>query len=47
MFSDVELTVECAKALEKLFPDYDLILTAESKGIPLAYELSRRSGKTN
>ncbi len=45
MFSDVELTIECAKALEKLFPDYDLILTAESKGIPLAYELSRRSGK--
>ena len=30
MFSDVELTIECAKALEKLFPDYDLILTAQS-----------------
>ena len=31
--------------LLKKAPDFDLILTAESKGIPLAYEMSRESGK--
>ncbi len=45
MFSDVELTVACASALLKKLPDFDVILTAESKGIPLAYEMSRQSGK--
>lgn len=45
MFSDVELTIACAKALCKRAPDYDIILTAESKGIPLAYEMARQSGK--
>ncbi len=45
MFSDVELTVACAEALLKKVPDFDVIVTAESKGIPLAYEMSRLSGK--
>ncbi len=45
MFSDVELTIACAKELLKIAPDFDLILTAESKGIPLAYEMARQSGK--
>ena len=45
MFSDVELTVASAKALLGKSPDFDVILTAESKGIPLAYEMSRQSGK--
>lgn len=45
MFSDVELTVACAGELLKKVPDFDVILTAESKGIPLGYELSRQSGK--
>ena len=45
MFSDVELTIACAKALLKKCPDFDVILTAEAKGIPLAYEMSRQSGK--
>lgn len=46
MFSDVELTIACAKELlEKCPDDFDLIITAESKGIPLAYEMSRQSGK--
>ena len=31
MFSDVEMTVECAKALLQKVPEFDLILTAESK----------------
>ena len=46
MFSDIELTVACAKELEEKCPEYDVILTAESKGIPLAYEMARQSGKT-
>lgn len=45
MFSDVELTIACAKELLKLAPEFDVIITAESKGIPLAYEMSRQSGK--
>ncbi len=45
MFSDVELTVACAKELLEKVPEFDVILTAESKGIPLGYELSRQSGK--
>ena len=45
MFSDVELTVACAEALLKKCPEFDLIVTAEAKGIPLAYEMSRQSGK--
>ena len=45
MFSDVELTVACAEELLKKCGEFDIILTAESKGIPLAYEMSRQSGK--
>ena len=45
MFSDVELTVACASELLKRVPDFDVILTAESKGIPIAYECARQSGK--
>ncbi|MBZ3935929.1 phosphoribosyltransferase family protein [Methanimicrococcus blatticola] len=45
IFSDVELTIACAEELLKKVSDYDVLLTAESKGIPLAYEMSRGSGK--
>ena len=45
MFSDVELTVACATELLTSVPDFDVLITAESKGIPLAYEMSRQSGK--
>lgn len=45
MFSDVELTIACAQELLKKVPEFDVIVTAESKGIPLAYEMSRQSGK--
>lgn len=45
MFSDVELTVACAQELLKKASDFDVIITAESKGIPLAYEAARQSGK--
>ncbi len=45
MFSDVEITKACAEELLKKLPDFDIIITAESKGIPLAYETARQSGK--
>ncbi len=45
MFSDVELCIACAEELLKKAPDFDVIVTAESKGIPLAYEMSRQCGK--
>lgn len=45
MFSDVELTVAAAEELLNKCPDFDIILTAESKGIPLGYEMARQSGK--
>ncbi|MFV0399458.1 MAG: phosphoribosyltransferase family protein [Oscillospiraceae bacterium] len=45
MFGDVELTIAAAEQLLARAPEYDVIITAESKGIPLAYEMSRQSGK--
>ncbi|MEG1993357.1 MAG: phosphoribosyltransferase family protein [Oscillospiraceae bacterium] len=45
MFSDVEITVACATELLKKAPEFDVLITAESKGIPLAYEMSKQSGK--
>ena len=45
MFSDVEMTVACARELLKKAPDFDVLVTAEAKGIPLAYEMARQSGK--
>lgn len=45
MFGDVELTIECARALLEKSPEFDVIVTAEAKAIPLAYEMSRQSGK--
>ena len=45
MFSDVEVTVESAKQLLAKCPEFDVIITAECKGIPLAYEMARQSGK--
>lgn len=45
IFGDVELTEHCARELLKIAPDYDYMLTAESKGIPLIYEMARQSGQ--
>ena len=45
LFGDVELTQACAEALLKKAPDFDYIVTPEAKSIPLAYEMSRISGK--
>ena len=45
IFGDVELTVASAKALIEKCPPFDYIVTPEAKSIPLAYEMSRQSGK--
>ena len=44
IFGDQELTVACARELLKLAPEYDYILTAEAKGIPLVHEMARLAG---
>jgi len=44
IFGDQELTVACAKELLERAPEYDYIITAEAKGIPLAHELARQAG---
>ena len=44
IFGDVELTVACARDLLQRAPEHDILITAESKGIPLVYEMARQSG---
>ena len=44
IFGDQELTVACAAELLKKAPEYDYIITAEAKGIPLAHEMARQAG---
>lgn len=43
IFGDVELTVKTAAALLKKAPEYDYLITAEAKGIPLVHEMARQS----
>ena len=45
IFGDPELTVASAAALNKLAPEHDIMLTAESKGIPLIHEMARQAGE--
>lgn len=45
LFGDTEITVASATELLKKTPEFDYILTPEAKSIPLAYEMSRQSGK--
>ena len=47
MFGDVELTECCAKALLKKAPEYDIMITAEAKSIPLIYEMAKQAGRNN
>lgn len=46
VFGDAELTVACARELLTLVPtdQYDYMLTAEAKSIPLIHEMARQSG---
>lgn len=45
IFGDVEITVASATELLKKAPEFDVLITAEAKGIPLVYEMARQSGK--
>lgn len=45
IFGDVELTKACATELLKKIPEHDIMITAESKGIPLLYEMARQNGE--
>ena len=44
MFNDVEITKAVATELLAKAPEFDVLITAESKGIPLCYEMARQSG---
>ncbi|MDR3304762.1 MAG: adenine phosphoribosyltransferase [Clostridiales Family XIII bacterium] len=44
IFGDPELTVAAARELLARAPEYDYMITAESKGIPLIHEMARQHG---
>ena len=44
IFGDPELTTACAKALLEKAPEYDYLITAEAKSIPLIHEMARLNG---
>ena len=44
IFGDPELTTACAKELLERVPEYDYMISAEAKGIPLVHEMARLAG---
>jgi adenine phosphoribosyltransferase len=44
IFGDTELSVAAASELLKRAPEYDYLITAEAKGIPLIHEMARQHG---
>jgi len=44
IFGDVEMTVTADRELLKKAPEFDVMITSESKGIPLIHEMARQSG---
>ena len=44
IFGDPELTTACAQALLEKAPEYDYMISAEAKGIPLVHEMARLAG---
>ena len=44
IFGDPELTTACAAELNARCPEHDVLITAESKGIPLICEMARLQG---
>ncbi|MBR2571257.1 MAG: adenine phosphoribosyltransferase [Clostridia bacterium] len=44
IFGDPELTAAAAALLVERCPEHDVMITAESKGIPLVYEMARQMG---
>lgn len=47
MFGDVEITKAAAAELLKKAPEFDIMLTAECKSIPLIYEMARQTDSDN
>ena len=45
IFGDTELTCACARHLAAKAPAHDVLITAESKGIPLIHEMARQTGE--
>ena len=43
LFGDVEITQHAAAKLLEKAPDFDIMLTAEAKSIPLIYEMARQA----
>ena len=44
IFGDPELTTACAQKMLDLAPEYDYLISAEAKGIPLVHEMARLAG---
>ncbi|MBQ8850712.1 MAG: adenine phosphoribosyltransferase [Clostridia bacterium] len=44
IFGDPELTTACASEMLKRAPEYDYMISAEAKGIPLVHEMARLAG---
>ncbi|MBQ4091060.1 MAG: adenine phosphoribosyltransferase [Clostridia bacterium] len=44
IFGDPELTTACSEQLLKKAPEYDYMISAEAKGIPLVHEMARLAG---
>ena len=44
IIGDPEITTACATELLKKAPEYDYLISAEAKGIPLVHEMARLSG---
>ena len=44
IFGDPEITTACAEELLKRAPEYDYLISAEAKGIPLVHEMARLAG---
>lgn len=47
LFGDVEITKASAAELLKIAPEHDIMITAESKSIPLIYEMARLENADN
>ena len=47
MLGDSELVEESAALLAEKLPEFDYIVTAEAKGIPLAHEMARQHGDSD
>ena len=45
ILGDPEMTVAAARELNKLAPEHDIMISAESKGIPLIHEMARQAGE--